>query len=29
MVATDMFTVKYGWGENPGIVMLRSEDRMA
>lgn len=26
MVATDMFTVKYGWGENPGIVMLRSED---
>ena len=26
MVATDMFTVKYGWDENPGIVMLRSED---
>lgn len=26
MVATDMFTVKDGWGHNPGIVMLRSND---
>lgn len=26
MVATDMFTVKNGWTENPGIVLLKSED---
>ena len=26
MVATDMFTVKDGWGYNPGIVMLKSND---
>ncbi len=26
MVATDMFTIKNGWGHNPGIVMLRSGD---
>jgi predicted GH43/DUF377 family glycosyl hydrolase len=26
MVATDMFTIKNGWGSNPGIVMLRSGD---
>ena len=26
IVATDMFTHKYGWNENPGIVMLKSED---
>ena len=26
IVATDMFTHKYGWRENPGIVMLKSED---
>lgn len=25
MVATDMFTVKDGWGHNPGIVMLKSD----
>ncbi len=26
LVATDMFTHKYGWGSNPGIVMLKSDD---
>lgn len=26
MVATDMFTVKNGWTENPGIVLLKSKD---
>ncbi len=26
MVATDMFTHKNGWGANPGIVMLKSND---
>lgn len=26
MVATDMFTVKNGWGSNPGIVMMRSDN---
>ena len=26
IVATDMFTVKNGWKENPGIVMLKSTD---
>ncbi len=26
LVATDMFTHKYGWKENPGIVLLRSKD---
>ncbi len=26
MVATDMNSVKYGWGANPGIVLLRSND---
>ena len=26
MVATDMFTMKNGWGENPGIVLLKSRD---
>ncbi|WP_295772157.1 glycoside hydrolase family 43 protein [uncultured Mucilaginibacter sp.] len=26
MVATDMFTVKNGWGYNPGIVLLRSKN---
>jgi len=26
MVATDMFTIKNGWGSNPGIIMLRSEN---
>ena len=26
LVATDMFTVKNGWGHNPGIVMLHSSD---
>lgn len=26
MVATDMFTVKNGWDQNPGIVMLKSAD---
>jgi len=26
MVATDMFTVKNGWGHNPGIVMLKSDN---
>lgn len=26
IVATDMFTIKNGWGHNPGIVMLKSED---
>ena len=26
IVATDMFTHKYGWKENPGIVMLKSDD---
>lgn len=26
MVATDMFTVKNGWGENPGIVLMKSND---
>lgn len=28
MTATDMFTMKNGWGSNPGIVMLRSDDLM-
>ena len=26
IVATDMFTIKNGWGENPGIVLLKSTD---
>lgn len=26
MVATDMLTFKNGWGHNPGIVMLKSDD---
>ena len=26
IVATDMFTRKFGWGENPGIVLLKSND---
>lgn len=26
MVATDMFTVKNGWGSNPGVVLLKSYD---
>ena len=26
MVVTDMFTVKNGWGENPGIVLMKSDD---
>ena len=26
IVATDMFTEQYGWGSNPGIVMMRSKD---
>lgn len=26
IVATDMFTVKNGWKENPGIVLLKSKD---
>ncbi len=26
IVATDMFTHKNGWGSNPGIVMLKSDD---
>lgn len=26
MVATDMFTVKNGWGENPGIVLMKSDN---
>ena len=26
MVATDMFTHKYGWGANPGIVLMKSTD---
>ena len=26
IVATDMFTIKNGWGSNPGIVMLKSRD---
>lgn len=26
MTATDMFTVKNGWGSNPGIILLRSND---
>ena len=26
MVATDMFTVKNGWGSNPGIVLMRSKN---
>jgi len=26
MVATDMFTIKNGWGYNPGIVMMKSND---
>ena len=26
IVATDMFTHKYGWGSNPGIVLLKSDD---
>ncbi len=26
LVATDMYALKNGWGHNPGIVMLRSDD---
>lgn len=26
MVATDMFTHKDGWGHNPGIILMKSED---
>lgn len=26
MVATDMFTVKNGWGTNPGIVLMKSDN---
>ena len=26
IVATDMFVMKYGWKENPGIVLLKSKD---
>lgn len=26
IVATDMQTVKYGWNENPGIVLMKSKD---
>ena len=26
IVATDMFTIKNGWGSNPGIVLLKSTD---
>ena len=26
MVATDMYTMKNGWGHNPGIVMLKSDN---
>jgi len=26
MVATDMFTVKNGWGSNPGIILMRSDN---
>lgn len=26
MVATDMFTIKNGWGSNPGIVLLKSDN---
>lgn len=26
MVATDMFTVRDGWGSNPGIIMMRSDN---
>lgn len=26
IVATDMFTIRDGWGSNPGIVMLKSKD---
>lgn len=26
MVATDMFTQKDGWGSNPGIILLKSDD---
>lgn len=26
IVATDMNTVKYGWNENPGIVLMKSKD---
>lgn len=26
IVATDMFTVKNGWGENPGIVLMKSDN---
>ena len=26
IVATDMYTIKNGWGSNPGIVMLKSDD---
>ena len=26
IVATDMKTVKYGWNENPGIVLMKSKD---
>lgn len=26
MVATDMFTVKNGWGNNPGIILMKSDN---
>lgn len=26
LVATDMYTAKYGWGANPGIVLMKSTD---
>lgn len=26
MVATDMFTIKNGWGSNPGIILMRSDN---
>lgn len=26
MVATDMFTIKNGWGANPGIILMKSND---
>lgn len=29
MVATDMFTAKDGWGSNPGIVLMRSDDLLS
>jgi Beta-xylosidase len=28
MVATDMFTAKNGWGSNPGIILMRSDNLM-